>query len=120
MIEIYQPASCMPAGGVLPALSTCSVAQGDPAGATEQDDYTYCSTTGSWNLDGTDGASASGGSGCFTGGTGEYALNLRAQTVDDEEAIGVAVWFHFTSPGLAYYSQTDSSYTAITFPPEGS
>jgi hypothetical protein len=127
-IYIYQPASCQPVGGTLPALSTCTTADGapvlvgvaPPAGALD-DQYQYCSSgAGSWVLQNGVGTKT-GTAPCYTNaGIGPYWLTYRTQPIDNEQAIGVAVKFLFTPPGLKWFTQTDSAYTAITFPPEGS
>ncbi len=117
-IEIYQPASCQPSSGSLPSTCTAS-GYGQPTAAVLSDDYEYCGATKTWDLiNGT--GSTTGVAPCITGGIGNYLLDDRTQTVDDEQAIGVGVTFKFNSPGLSWFTQTDSSYTVITFPPEGS
>lgn len=124
-IEIYQPASCQPnSSGVFP--SSCSASgYGPPVGTPSTSDlidpYKYCAATGTWDLVAGTGT-ATGSGNCITGLVGYYALNQRSQTIDDEQAIGVWVSFTFTPPGpeFAFFKQTDSAYTAITFPPEGS
>jgi hypothetical protein len=119
-IDIYEPASCQPSGGALPALSACSTTQGAPAGALYTDKFAYCSTASTWVLQNGTG-SRSGSAPCYTNaGIGPYLLTYRTQDIDTEQAIGVTVSFQFTAPGLKFFSQMDSSYTAITFPPEGS
>jgi hypothetical protein len=120
-IEIYQPTSCQPSSlGVLP--SSCSPSgYGPPATGDLIDPYKYCAATGTWDLiSGTGTATGSGN--CITGLVGDYTLDQRSQTIDDEQAVGVWVSFTFTPPGpeFGFFKQTDSAYTAITFPPEGS
>jgi len=123
-IYIYQPGACLPSGGVLPPLSSCTVTVGNGAGATLKDQYQYCASTSQWVL--TDPVSGTttlcASLGLQVGGVAPYTLDLRTQTVADEQAIGVALKFTFTSPApvLSYFSQTDTTYTAITFPPQGS
>jgi hypothetical protein len=116
-IQIYQPASCQPN----PALpSTCTASgYGGPSTEVYTDNYMYCSSTSSWVLQ--NGSGHVGTAPCYTTpGVGPYLLDDRTQNIDDEQAIGVGLNFTFTSPGLSWFTQTDSAYTVITFPPEGS
>ncbi|MGC2296654.1 MAG: TadE family protein [Candidatus Dormiibacterota bacterium] len=116
-IQIYQPASCVPN----PALpSTCtSSGYGVPSTAVYTDNYLYCNASSSWVLQ--NGSGHLGSAPCYTTpGIAPYLLDDRFQTIDAEQAIGVALNFKFTSPGLSWFTQTDSAYTVITYPPEGS
>ncbi len=116
-IQIYEPASCQPN----PSLpSSCSASgYGGPSSAILTDNYEYCSSTSSWVLQ--NGTGHIGTAPCYsTAGVGPYLLDDRTQVIDDEQAIGVSASFTFTAPGLTFFSQTDSAYTTITFPPEGS
>ncbi|MGA8427168.1 MAG: TadE/TadG family type IV pilus assembly protein [Candidatus Dormiibacterota bacterium] len=117
-IWIYEPASCQPnSSGVLPSCPAST--DGGPSTAVLSDNYEYCSKTSTWELQ--NGTGHTGTAPCWTNaGVGPYLLDDRTQTIDDEEAIGVAVSFKFTAPGLTFFSQTDSTYSDITFPPEGS
>jgi|GEM_PF-5670483 len=116
-IQIYQPASCQP-NPSLPNSCT-STGYGAPASEVYTDNYMYCSSSSSWVLQ--NGSGHTGTAPCYTNaGIGPYLLNDRTQTIGDEQAIGVALNFTFTSPGLSWFTQTDSAYTVITFPPEGS
>jgi hypothetical protein len=47
-----------------------------------------------------------------------YTLADRSEASPDEQAVGVQVTFKFTSPGLKFFTQTDTKYTAISLPPE--
>ncbi|MGA9776282.1 MAG: TadE family protein [Candidatus Dormiibacterota bacterium] len=82
------------------------------------DEYRYCAASGSWDLvDGLPATSRSGSGSCVTGGIAPYTLDLRVQTHPSEAAVGISITFKFTSPGLPFFTQTDSRYTAISFPP---
>jgi hypothetical protein len=116
-IQIYQPASCQP-NPSLPSSCTAS-GYGSVSTAVYTDNYLYCNSTSSWVLQ--NGSGHLGSAPCYTTpGVAPYLLDYRTQTVDDEQAIGVALNFTFTSPGLSWFTQTDSAYTVITYPPEGS
>ncbi len=119
-IYIYEPQSCVATNGTPPAGCSGAGTAG-PTGAALTDEYEYCSKTATWDLiDGT--GRGAGTAPCITGEAGQYLLNDRLQTPDQEQSIGVAVYFKFTAPvfGFAFFDQTDSAYTDITFPPEGS
>jgi hypothetical protein len=115
-IQIYEPKSC--AGPSLPTTCSPSLGYGPPTSTDLTDNFEYCTGTKTWDL--INGTGGSGIAPCITHRVGPYLLNLRNQTVDSEQAIGVSVSFKFTSPGLTFFTQTDSAYTDITFPPEGS
>lgn len=116
-IQIYQPASCV-ANPSLPSTCT-SAGYGVPSTAVYTDNYLYCNSTSSWVLQ--NGSGHLGSAPCYTtAGVAPYLLDDRFQTVDAEQAIGVALNFKFTSPGLSWFTQTDSAYTVLTYPPEGS
>jgi hypothetical protein len=128
-IDIYQPADCT-ANSNNWTSNACPVSAGQWVLAdTLVDKYKYCSTgtaptfTPQWVLinraSGTTSSCASLG-GSQVGGVAHYTLDQRSQTVANEQAIGVSLTFQFTSPGLKFFSQTDTVYTAITFPPQGS
>jgi hypothetical protein len=126
-IDIYQPTSCQPnAEGVLPASCPAgtyngSNTYGPPTTGDLIDPYKWCSATNSWDLVAGSGT-ATGSGNCITGLVGNYLLDLRTQNIDDEQAIGVWMSFQFTAPtpGMSFFSQTFTAYTAITLPPEGS
>jgi len=135
-IDIYRPQSC---GALNPSPSTtpppCPASPNGalvwPSGGRYSssdnvtcgsgglcvDVYEYCGTTFTWDL--VDGQGTRTGSGsCTTGGVAPYTLDLRVQAHPAEASIGVAVTFQFSSPGLKFFSQTDTQYTALTFPPQ--
>jgi hypothetical protein len=128
-IDIYQPGDCT-ANSNNWSSGVCPTSDGSVAGALllrlPVDTYQYCSSTSQWVL--TDGTSPTGtcaklgplGVSASVGGVAPYTLGQRTQTVTDEQAIGVSLTFQFTSPVLNVFSQTDTVYTAITFPPQGS
>jgi hypothetical protein len=137
-IYIYEPGSCLPnSAGDLPSScisSDTSTSQGAlpltaadaPDAGTVADQYKYCETsTGpavySWTLVNGTGEVGTPGQCPAMGanlGIAPYTLADRSQLPPDEEAIGVEVLFTFSSPGLAYFSQTDTKYTDISLPPE--
>jgi hypothetical protein len=120
-IEIYQPASCLPGTSQYTTYTNCTPGSyGQPVAGDLIDEYEYCSSTSSWELQNGTGHSGSGP--CWTTvGVGPYLLSDRTQTIGDEQAIGVELTYTFTSPGLTFFTHSGLTvYTAITFPPEGS
>jgi Flp pilus assembly protein TadG len=136
-IDIYRPQSC---GSLNPSPSTtpppCPATPDgalvgapigpDPSASTATcgtggecvDEYRWCAATSSWDLvDGLPATSRTGSGSCTTGGIAPYTLDLRVQAHPSEAAIGVSITFTFTSPGLPFFTQTDTRYTAITQPP---
>ena len=116
-IDIYEPGSCLPSsGGTLPA--TCPTTDGAlQSGNALDDEYLKCGSA--WTL--VDGVGRAGSAGtCPSGGIGvaPYTLADRSEASPDEQAVGVQVTFKFTSPGLKFFTQTDTKYTAISLPPE--
>lgn len=117
-IDIYEPGSCLPnSGGVLP--SSCPTTDGAlQSGNPLDDEYLKCGST--WTL--VDGVGRTGAAGTCPSsgkeGTAPYTLADRVEVAPDEQAIAVQVTFKFTAPGLTFFTQTDTKYTAISLPPE--
>ncbi len=48
---------------------------------------------------------------------GAFGLDMRGQTHPNEAELGVRVVFHYTSPTMTVFTQTDSQYSVVRLAP---
>jgi Flp pilus assembly protein TadG len=97
-IDIYQPSGCI---GTTPFVSgTCPPNNGAYTAGELVDTYTV-----------------SGGVVAGACGTCTFTLANRSQVHPNEAEIGVRLRFTYTSPTLAFFTQTDSQYTVMRLAP---